>query len=268
MAIDRTGSRRGSTAGMLADVKALIPVFVFALAASSQAQIVADGADPVAALSPCSPNPPGAVLGDGVTTGPEHGTLIAIGGGRLTPEVIGLFIDAAGGINAPIVYVPTAHAGDLSQRDDEAYGIVRTLRARGCTDITVVHTRDRLVADTDAEAEAEALHVVDEGAEADRRQPGRQPDRDGQQRQDHLDVARDAPERGAQVDGRFAGLCHARPHKRGFETPPTRPVSALGKTRMTPMHLRDDLDPDARDRVKSELLRTGAVNARARLNCR
>lgn len=135
---------------MLAAMKALIPVFVSALAASSPAQTAADGTDPVAALSPCSPNPPGAILGDGVTTGPEHGTLIAIGGGRLTPEVIGLFIDAAGGTDAPIVYVPTAHAGDLSQRDDEAYGVVRTLRARGCTDITVVHTRDPLVADTDA----------------------------------------------------------------------------------------------------------------------
>ena len=135
---------------MLTVMKALILVFVFVLAASSAAQTAADGPDPVASLSPCSPNPPGAVLGDGVATGPEHGTLIAIGGGRLTPEVIGLFIDAAGGIDAPIVYVPTAHAGDLSQRDDEAYGVVRTLRARGCTDITVVHTRDRGVADTDA----------------------------------------------------------------------------------------------------------------------
>jgi cyanophycinase len=102
------------------------------------------------AIDPCTPNAPGAVLGDGVTTGPATGTLIIAGGGRLSREVVDLFIERAGGKDAGIVYVPTASGGDLSGNPDDSYGVVRLLKGRGCTDVTVLHTRDPEVANTEA----------------------------------------------------------------------------------------------------------------------
>ncbi len=78
----------------------------------------------------------------GCTRGPENGTLIAIGGGSLPDEILQLFIERAGGVDAPIVYVPTAMPGKLGQAAGERSFVVRRLRQLGCTDVTVLHTRD------------------------------------------------------------------------------------------------------------------------------
>ncbi len=43
-----------------------------------------------------------------VVKGPEMGTLINAGGGSLGPEVLGRFINLAGGPSAEIVVIPTA----------------------------------------------------------------------------------------------------------------------------------------------------------------
>ena len=137
-----------------AAVLALAGSFCHPISSICRAQEVDPGTpaatDQAVVVDPCLPHVPGTVLGDGTTTGPEAGTLIIIGGGRLSREVIDLFIERAGGKDAGIVYVPTAIAGDLAGNEDNSYGVVRMLKGRGCTDITVLHTRDPEVASTDA----------------------------------------------------------------------------------------------------------------------
>ncbi|HEY0648244.1 DUF695 domain-containing protein [Phenylobacterium sp.] len=78
--------------------------------------------------------------------GPDKGTLIIAGGGKLGREIVGRFITLAGGPGARIVVVPTAAEQDFGQ-DCPCLGMFRAL---GATNLTVLHTRDPKVADTEA----------------------------------------------------------------------------------------------------------------------
>jgi cyanophycinase-like exopeptidase len=82
-----------------------------------------------------------------VVKGPEHGTLIIAGGGKLGPEVLGRFIKLAGGPSAEIVVIPTA-GGDKTYGPDCA--CLKIFRELGATNLTVLHTLDRKEADSDA----------------------------------------------------------------------------------------------------------------------
>ena len=79
--------------------------------------------------------------------GPDRGALVIVGGNMQDPAILKRFIDLAGGPDAPIVIIPTAG-------DDDEYGQyysgLRLWRENGATNLTVVHTRDRKVADTEA----------------------------------------------------------------------------------------------------------------------
>jgi cyanophycinase len=79
--------------------------------------------------------------------GPAHGTLIIAGGGDLGPEIVGRFIQLAGGPDARIVVIPTAG-------EDATYGAdcacLKMFQALGAKNLTVLHTRDRKTADTRA----------------------------------------------------------------------------------------------------------------------
>ena len=80
------------------------------------------------------------------TCGPEKGTLVIVGGGRMGREIVDEFIEKAGGIDAAFVIVPTALQGE----DWGAEYVAESFLARaGAKDVTVVHTRDVKVADTD-----------------------------------------------------------------------------------------------------------------------
>ncbi len=80
------------------------------------------------------------------TCGPEKGALVIVGGGRMGREIIDEFIARAGGIDSPFVILPTALEGE----DWGAEYVADSFLARaGAKDITVVHTRDILVADTE-----------------------------------------------------------------------------------------------------------------------
>jgi cyanophycinase len=79
--------------------------------------------------------------------GPERGTLIVAGGGRLGPEIVQRFIDLAGGDSARIVIIPTA--GEEESFNDD-YGGYRMFRDVGVKDITVIHTRDPKEADLES----------------------------------------------------------------------------------------------------------------------
>lgn len=79
--------------------------------------------------------------------GPAHGAVLVVGGGSLGPEVLGKFIELAGGPDALIVDVPTAGGDSVYPADWQG---TRSLRAAGARNIVVLHTNDRKLADTDS----------------------------------------------------------------------------------------------------------------------
>lgn len=79
--------------------------------------------------------------------GPENGTLIVAGGALSDPAVFRQFVELAGGPSAPIVIIPTAGGGDSY---DQYFGGRRRFEEAGARDITILHTYDPEVADTDA----------------------------------------------------------------------------------------------------------------------
>lgn len=89
----------------------------------------------------------GAATTTGRTMGPANGALIIAGGGRLGPEIMDRFIELAGGDNARIVVIPTA-----SERDDFSgdWAGLRPFNEAGVYQVTVLHTRDRRVADSES----------------------------------------------------------------------------------------------------------------------
>jgi cyanophycinase len=79
--------------------------------------------------------------------GPANGSLVVVGGGVMGPEILSRFIDLAGGPDAPIVFVPTANGLDPQPATVlEA----KFLHKAGATNVTVLHTNDRKVADSEA----------------------------------------------------------------------------------------------------------------------
>ncbi len=77
--------------------------------------------------------------------GPAKGTLIIIGGGGRSQAIIQRFIQIAGGPEAPLVAIPTA-----DEQDDKGERIAAFLRKSGSNNVTILHTRDPKVADTEA----------------------------------------------------------------------------------------------------------------------
>ena len=78
--------------------------------------------------------------------GPENGTLLIVGGGA-GKAMYERFIELAGGKDAPLVYISTA-SPSMSAKQREERG--DRLRSLGATDVTVMHTLDREVANSDA----------------------------------------------------------------------------------------------------------------------
>ena len=79
--------------------------------------------------------------------GPPRGALVIVGGGALGKEIVDRFIALAGGVDAPIVLIPTAEG---SSQYDDAYLQKSFLIKAGCKRVTLLHTKDRAVADSAA----------------------------------------------------------------------------------------------------------------------
>jgi cyanophycinase len=79
------------------------------------------------------------------TVGPSRGTLMIVGGGTLGPELVDKFFALAGGKDAPIVVIPTAD-GAAEYKPD--YLAKTFLGKAGATHLTLLHTKDRMVADS------------------------------------------------------------------------------------------------------------------------
>ncbi|MAG93273.1 MAG: cyanophycinase [Planctomycetaceae bacterium] len=76
----------------------------------------------------------------------ERGSLMIVGGGRMTAEMWQRFVELAGGSQARIVIVPTAvERPRLEDRPD-----VREFQEAGAKTVTILHTTDRSEADRDA----------------------------------------------------------------------------------------------------------------------
>jgi len=80
------------------------------------------------------------------TIGPDNGKLMIVGGGPAN-DLIKQFVEIAGGKEAVIVVIPTAGEGE-SFPDD--WGFKKRLEEYGAKKVTVVHSRDPKVADTES----------------------------------------------------------------------------------------------------------------------
>ncbi|MCF6402638.1 cyanophycinase [Chitinophaga filiformis] len=80
--------------------------------------------------------------------GPQKGALIIVGGGKVGPEIWARFIELAGGPNANIVVIPTA--GEDSALATGKSFEKELLQDLGVAQVTVLHTRDLKVANTES----------------------------------------------------------------------------------------------------------------------
>jgi len=94
---------------------------------------------------------PSAAIAQNTKVGPSHGTVLVVGGGSLGPEVLGKFIELAGGPDAVIIDVPTAGGDSVYPADWQG---TRPLKAAGAKHVVVLHTIDKKLADTDSFAAA------------------------------------------------------------------------------------------------------------------
>lgn len=78
--------------------------------------------------------------------GPNLGSLVIVGGGAEIEPILERFIELAGGCDARIVAIPTA-AG-LEHYGDQAAQVMK-MRDLGASNVALLHTNERAVADTD-----------------------------------------------------------------------------------------------------------------------
>ncbi len=97
---------------------------------------------------------PSLVFSSAQQYGPPKGTLVIVGGGATEGTgIVERFIELAGGSSAKIVVVPTAggnRAQDGSLRAYKEEDVIASWLRRGVKHVTMLHTHDPKVADTDA----------------------------------------------------------------------------------------------------------------------
>lgn len=81
------------------------------------------------------------------TIGPANGTLIILGGGDLSESLIKSFIQIGGGLDVPMVIIPTA---DGQEKYDENFGEAGMLKKLGASNVKILHTTDRKTANTES----------------------------------------------------------------------------------------------------------------------
>ncbi len=99
------------------------------------------------AAASCARDPAGHPAPVHSRVGPSNGSLVVVGGGNIEPEIYRRFIALAGGPSAPIVVIPTA-VGDSAFPQD--WGGLAGLKAAGATNLTVLHTKDHGIAESDS----------------------------------------------------------------------------------------------------------------------
>ena len=79
--------------------------------------------------------------------GPARGSVLVVGGGSLGPDVLGKFVELAGGPDALIIDVPTAGGDSVYAADWQG---TRSLKQAGARHVVVLHTIDKRLADSDS----------------------------------------------------------------------------------------------------------------------
>jgi cyanophycinase len=79
--------------------------------------------------------------------GPKNGSLVIVGGAMRDPAIIARFIELAGGPEEPIIVIPTAGGRDDY---DRFWRGLQQFKEAGVKNLTLLHTYDPKVADTDA----------------------------------------------------------------------------------------------------------------------
>ena len=82
-----------------------------------------------------------------VVKGPEHGALVIVGGGKVGADILGRMFELAGGKDAALVVIPTAAGQDDYAAD---WSGLKMFKDFGATNITLLHTKDRTIADSEA----------------------------------------------------------------------------------------------------------------------
>ena len=77
--------------------------------------------------------------------GPSNGSLVVVGGAMKDTGILERFFELAGGVNVPVVVIPTA--GQEHNYDEDWPGL-NQFKAVGATNLTVLHTRDRSVSNS------------------------------------------------------------------------------------------------------------------------
>jgi cyanophycinase len=86
------------------------------------------------------------VSAEPVVKGPTAGALVIVGGGRVGPEILTRLFDLGGGRHAPIVVIPTASGAESYPED---WPGLKMFKDFGADNITLLHTKDRKVADSE-----------------------------------------------------------------------------------------------------------------------
>jgi cyanophycinase len=88
-------------------------------------------------------------LKENETIGPENGSLLIVGGGRITDELWNKFKELMGGEDKHLVVIPTAIS---SEDDDEKFltNIKNDFEKGGFTNVSVLHTRNKTEANSNA----------------------------------------------------------------------------------------------------------------------
>jgi cyanophycinase len=89
----------------------------------------------------------GGLLAQPVVRGPERGALVIVGGGKVGRDILDRFFELAGGKDAPLVVIPTAGGKETYPPD---WPGLKMFTDYGATNITLLHTTDRKVADSEA----------------------------------------------------------------------------------------------------------------------
>jgi len=77
--------------------------------------------------------------------GPSEGALVIVGGAMRDSTIALTFIELAGGMDAPMVVIPTASG----QEDPDPERVTRFLTRLGATNVRMVHTTDPTIAGTE-----------------------------------------------------------------------------------------------------------------------
>jgi cyanophycinase len=72
--------------------------------------------------------------------------LVIVGGGKVGPEILTRMFDLGGGRHAPLVVIPTASGADTYPED---WSGLKMFKEFGADHITLLHTKDRHVADSE-----------------------------------------------------------------------------------------------------------------------